>query len=157
MEFAPCDVCGGPLLCPSSTSARVQNRFEFVGRGGDCTGRHWEARSTRYQVPGTQYDSTAPCIYDSIGYIYEVPEHRLFATYWYHLYMNIHIFTPGTRFVCCCMCGGSCCGENYKSKKVVKQGTTYRDKEGEIDFFLQVGRMAQKKVRNIIVCLQGQN
>ena len=55
------------------------------------------------------------------------------------------------------MCGGSCCGENYKSKKVVKQGTTYRDKEGEIDFFLQVGRMAQKKVRNIIVCLQGQN
>ena len=28
-------VCGGPLFCPPSTSALVQNHFEFVELGGD--------------------------------------------------------------------------------------------------------------------------
>ena len=36
-DFVPCDVYEGPLLCPPSTSARVQNRFEFVERDRDMS------------------------------------------------------------------------------------------------------------------------
>ena len=47
-DFAPCDVCGSPYLCPPSTSARVRNRFEFVELGRDtssnCTKCHWDYR-----------------------------------------------------------------------------------------------------------------
>ena len=34
-DYALRDVCRGPLLCPPSTYARVQNHFEFVEFGGD--------------------------------------------------------------------------------------------------------------------------
>ena len=100
-DLAPYGVCGGPLLRSPSTSARVQNGFEFVGLGGDmCSNCHrchcnyslvrQQARGTRHQVTGTIYERTAAYMYENIGYV-QVPEHHLFATYCYHVsyeYMN---------------------------------------------------------------------
>ena len=69
-----------PLLCPPSTYARVQSRFEFVEIGGDmssnCTGdvKAGTGISGWYQllVP-RKYK------YDNIGYV-EVPEDHLYKT-----------------------------------------------------------------------------
>ena len=111
-DFDRGDVCGSPLIYQPSTSARVQNRFEFVELGGDmssnCTRRHWyyrlvrqQARGTRYQVPGTIYESTASYTYENMGYV----QHHLYVTYWYHvwIYEYISIVThhvPVIMYIC---------------------------------------------------------
>ena len=64
-DFAPCDVRGGPFLCAPSTSARVQNRFEFVDLSLDMSSKYTGEVQARtgisgwYQlVPRTHYIST---------------------------------------------------------------------------------------------------
>ena len=103
----PCDVCGGPKLCPPSTFARVQNRFEFAGLGGDmcsnCARRHWDY-SLVLVVPCTRYQA-------------HIREHSSIYVREYRVYIgaraspvcyvlvsrvNIHIFILGTRCFCSC-------------------------------------------------------
>ena len=87
-NFAPCDVCGGPLLCPPSTSARVQSRYGFVELGRDmscnCTGEVQAGTGISGWYQLSSYH--ALCKYENIGYL-EVPDDHLYIQYvWIWIY-----------------------------------------------------------------------
>ena len=76
--------CGGPLLCPPSTSTHVQRSFELVGLGGDmcsnCQAREKFKPELEFQADTSSYFQAGTSSYhalykhDNIGYVEEYAE-----------------------------------------------------------------------------------
>ena len=126
-NFAPCDVCGGPYQCTPSTSARVQNRFEFVELGRDvssnCTKRQWDYRLVRHRrlvVPEVPLYE-----FDNIEYLQDIRAPPVCYVLVSRMYGYSYFHTWNQVLLLLLLLWGKC------SKESRERGKTHRDKEGE--------------------------
>ena len=115
MDFGHASGCVGPYLYAPSTSARVQSRFDFVKLARDMSSNFtrgiWDYLQVGSVVPAAWYQR-----FEKLWYLQGTRAPPVCATYWYHVCMNIHFFTPGARCFCCCWYRRCWCGKDGKKK-----------------------------------------